>query len=94
MARSCPPESIPLKKLHKDPLTRKKWTKERWFEVVGSKLAEAERVRKASLPESCRLAPDDDPNWTQWREVEGVFGKHWEREKLEPMEPLVDLIVG
>ena len=69
-----------------------RWSKEKWWEVYGRKSEEAERIRKESLPANCRLSTDDDPNWTVWKQVDGVFGKHWERENLEPMTPLVDLI--
>jgi len=55
--------------------------------------SEAEAARKAALPPECHLAPDDDPNWSQWHQVEGEFGLHWERETIEPSIPLIDLIL-
>src|SRR6266853_852576 len=48
----------------------------------------AEAARKAALPPECHLAPYDDQNWSQWHQVEGEYGLHWEREMITPSTPL------
>lgn len=83
---SLPPGLWYMKKMEK-------WTSAQWYERIGKPFEAAELIRKASLPADCHLAPDEDPNWTAWRQVEGVFGLHWERETIEPSIPLIDLIL-